>query len=84
MSLLPNSRWLAKIFVWRISSSLSIITKQSLDVVGLKELEILHTQIFAYHLEFGNNEIVVWEEVQLEPCRDVDVWDVDVGCTILA
>ena len=60
------------------------IPKQSLDVVGLKELEILHTQIFANHLEFGNNEIVVWEAVQLEPFRDVDVRDVGVGCIILA
>ena len=48
----------------------TLITKQSLGVVGLKELEILHTQIFANHMEFGNNEIVVWEAVQLEPCRD--------------
>ena len=53
-------------------------------MVGLKELEILHTKIFANHLEFGNNEIVVWESVQLEPCRDVDVGDVSVGCIILA
>ena len=50
----------------------------------LKELEILHTQIFANHLEFGNNEIVVWEAVQLEPFRDVDVGDFGVGCIILA
>ena len=57
---------------------------QSLDVVGLKELEILHTQIFANHLEFGNNDIIVWEAVQLKPCRDVDVGDVGVGCIILA
>ena len=53
-------------------------------MVGLKELEILHTQIFANHLEFGNNDIIVWEAVQLEPCRDVDVGDVDVGCIILS
>ena len=53
-------------------------------MVGLKELEILHTQIFANHLDFGNNEIVLWEVVQLEPCRDVDVGDVGVGCIILA
>ena len=46
---------------------------QYYDVVGLKELEILHTQIFANNLEFGNNGIVVWEAEQLEPCRDVDV-----------
>ena len=60
------------------------IPKQSLDVVGLKELEILHTQIFVNHLKFGNNEIVVWEAVQLKPCRDVDVMDVGVNCIILA
>ena len=47
--------------------------KQSLGVVGLKELEILHTQIFANHLEFVNNDIIVWGAVQIEPCRDVDV-----------
>ena len=47
-------------------------------------LEILHTQIFANHLEFGNNDIIVWEAVQIEPCRDVDVRDVGVGCIILA
>ena len=35
------------------------------------------------NLEFGNNEIVVWEAVQLEPFRDVDVRDVDVGCIVL-
>ena len=35
------------------------IPKQSLDVVGLKELEIPHTQIFANNLDFGNNDIVV-------------------------
>ena len=52
-------------------------------MVGLKELDILHTQIFANHLEFGNNEIIVWEAVQIEPCRDVDVGDVGVGCIIL-
>ena len=28
--------------------------------MGLKELEILHTQIFANHLEFGNNPIQLW------------------------
>ena len=60
------------------------ILKQSLDVVGLKELEILRTQIFANHLEFGNNDIVVWEAVMLKTCRDVDVRDVGVGCIILA
>ena len=60
------------------------IPKQSLDVVGLKELEILQTQIFANHLEFGNNGIIVWEAVQLKPCRDVDFGDVGVGCIILA
>ena len=58
--------------------------KQSLDVVGLKELKIIHTQIFANNLEFGNNDIVVWEAVQLKLCRDVDVGDVGVGCIILA
>ena len=47
------------------------IPKQSLDVVGLKDLEILHTQIFANHLEFGNNGIVVWEAMQLKPCIDM-------------
>ena len=52
-------------------------------MVGLKELDILHTQIFANHLEFGNNDIVVWEAVQLEPCRDVDVGYVGVVCIIL-
>ena len=35
-------------------------------------------------MEFGNNDIVVWEAVQLEPCKDVDVVDVGVGCIILA
>ena len=60
------------------------IPKQSLDVVGLKNFEILHTQIFANHLEFGNNEIFLWEAVQLKPFRDVDVGDVGVGCIILA
>ena len=35
-------------------------------------------------MKIGNNEIVVWEAVQLEPCRDVDVRDVDGGCIILA
>ena len=59
------------------------IPKQSLNVMGLKELEILHTQIFANHLEFGTNDIIVSEAVQLEPCRDVDVGDVDVGSIIL-
>ena len=53
-------------------------------MVGLKELEILHTQIFANHLEFGKNDIIVWETVQLEPCRNFDVGDVSVGCIILA
>ena len=52
--------------------------------MGLKELEILYTQIFANHLEFGKNDIIVWEAVQLEPCRDVNVRDVGVGCIILA
>ena len=52
--------------------------------MGIKELEILHTQIFANQLEFGNNDIIVWEAVQLEPCRDVDVGDVGIGCIILA
>ena len=40
-----------------------IVTKLQmigLDVVGLKELEIPHTQIFANHMEFGNNGIIVW------------------------
>ena len=60
------------------------IPKQSLDVVGLKYLEILHTQIFANHLEFGNNDIILWEAVQLKPCRDVNVGDVGVGCIILS
>ena len=60
------------------------ILKQSLDVVGLKELEILHTQIFANNLEFGKNDIIVWEAVHLEPCRYVDVRDVGVVCIILA
>ena len=53
-------------------------------MVGLNELEILHTQIFANHLEFGNNDIVVCGAVQLKPCRDFDVRDVGVGCIILA
>ena len=53
-------------------------------MVGLQELEILYTQIFANHLEFGNNDIIVWEAVKLEPCMDVDVGDVGVGCIILA
>ena len=53
-------------------------------MVGLKELEILHAQIFANHLEFGNNGIIVWEAVQLEPYRDVGVGDVSDGCIILA
>ena len=35
-------------------------------------------------MEFGKNEIFVWEAVQLEQCRDVDVGDVGVGCIILA
>ena len=52
--------------------------------MGLKELDILRTQIFANNLEFGNNDIILWEAVQLEPCRDVDVGDVGVGCIILA
>ena len=60
------------------------IPKQILNMVGLKDLEILHTQIFANNLEFGNNGIIVWEAVQLEPCRDVDVGDVGVECIILA
>ena len=60
------------------------IPKQRLDVVGLKELEILHTQIFANHLEFGNNEIIVCKAVQLETYRNVDVGDVSIGCIILA
>ena len=51
--------------------------------MGLKELEILHTQIFANILEFGNNYIIVWEAVQIEPCRDVDVEDVGIGYIIL-
>ena len=51
--------------------------------MGFKELEILHTQIFANHLEFGNNDIILWEAVQLKPCRDVDVGDVGVGYIIL-
>ena len=58
--------------------------KQNLDVVGLKDIEILHTKIFANNLEFGKNDIIVWEAVQLEPYRDVDVRDVSVGCIILA
>ena len=53
-------------------------------MVGLKELEIPQTQIFANHLEFGNNDIIVWEAVQIEPFRDVDVGDVIVGCIVLA
>ena len=53
-------------------------------MVGIKEIEILHTQIFANHLEFGKNDIIVCEAVQLEPCRDVDVRDVGVGYIILA
>ena len=48
------------------------------------DLHRLHTHVFANHLEFGNNDIIVWEAVQLEPCRDVDVRDVGVGCIILA
>ena len=62
----------------------SVIPKQILDVVGLKELEILHKQIFANHLKFVNNDIIEWEAVKLEPCRDVDVGDVGVGCIIFA
>ena len=48
--MVPNCSWeqMNRIF----------IPKQSLDVVGLKDLEILHTQIFANHLEFGNNDII--------------------------
>ena len=42
-----------------------------------------HKNIF-HHLEFGNNDTVVWEAVQLEPCRDVDVGYVGVGCIIIA
>ena len=53
-------------------------------MVGIKELEILHTQIFANNLEFGNNDIIVWEAVQIEPYRYVDVRGVSVGCIILA
>ena len=60
------------------------IPKQSLDVVGLKELDILHTQIFDNHLGFGNNEIIVWDVVQLKTCRDVDVGDFGIGFIILA
>ena len=60
------------------------IHNQSLDVVGLKELEILHTQIFVNNLEFGNNEIIVWDAVKLESCRDVDIRDFSVDCIILA
>ena len=60
------------------------VPKQSLDVVGLKELEILNTQIFANNMEFGNNDIILRGAVQLEPCRYVDVGDVGVGCIILA
>ena len=52
--------------------------------MGLKDLEILHTQMFANDLEFDNNDIIVWEAVQLEPCGDVDVGDVGVGCIIFA
>ena len=74
--MVPNCSW--------VHLNIIFIHKQSLDVVGLKELEILHTQIFANHLEVGNNDIILWEAVQLEPCRDVDVRDVGVGCIILA
>ena len=52
--------------------------------MGLKDLDILYTKIFSNHLEFGNNDIIVWEAVQLEPCRYVYVGDVGVGCIILA
>ena len=52
-------------------------------MVRLKELEILHTQIFANNMEFGNNDIILWEAVQLKPYRDVKVGDVRVGCIIL-
>ena len=52
--------------------------------MGLKELEILHTQIFSNNLDFGNNDIILWEAVQLEPSRDAYVGDVSVGCIILA
>ena len=52
--------------------------------MGLKELEILHTQFFSNNLEFRNNDIIVWEAVQLEPCRDVDVGDVGIGYIVLA
>ena len=52
--------------------------------IGLKELEILYTQIFTNHLEFGNNDIIVWEAVQLESYKDVGVEDVSVCCIILA
>ena len=57
------------------------IPKQSLDVVGLKELEILHTKIFADNLEFGNNDIIVWEAVRkkqkLENCI-INIYDDDI------
>ena len=55
---------------------------RALTPIGLEGRRILHTHIFANHLEFGNNDIVVWEVVQLEPCRDVDVGDVGVGFII--
>ena len=58
--------------------------KQSLDVVELKELEIPHTQIIANHLEFVNKGIIVWEALQLKPCRDVDAGDVGFVCIIFA
>ena len=67
-----------------MSVCMQVWPTRPLYVVVLKELEILHKQIFANHLEFGNNEIVVWEAVQLEPCTDVDVEGVGVGCIILA
>ena len=44
----------------------------------------MSAHIRATHMEFVNNDIIVWEAVQLEPCRDVDVGDVGVGCIILA
>ena len=32
----------------------------------------------ANHMEFGKNDIIVWEAVQLKPCWDVNVGDVSI------
>ena len=47
----------------------------------------MHTRDIASKDNTANSytpDIIVWEAVQLEPCRDVDVGDVEVGCIILA